>query len=323
MSMATTPRTSAGAVRFDRAEVLILDHHAANGESLRSYLRMLGMQKIKLVTNIADASAAARENSWDLLLADITNQANEICMLVRALREGRITANPFLHIILLAWRLENDVVRQSATCGADEFVTRPFSINFLEARIKAIMTNRPDFVVTGDYIGPDRRRDKGRQTSATTFAAPNSLKVKCQQDFGLHQAGSALRTHIQSTCSMLNAERIQKSALQMSVLVSLLKDAFTAMDPLEPGLKELHATASDLIDRARNSGAHSVLADAEPILEAIVGAQMGINVAAHIETIGRLSADLFLVLNESATREGLQHEIARVRGSLKSARARG
>jgi DNA-binding response OmpR family regulator len=308
------------AIRFDRAEVLILDPHPGNGEALRSHIRLLGMHRIKLVANIAEAAAAARASSWDLFFADITDKTSETCALVRSMREGRMSANPFLHVILLTWKLGNEVVRESVTCGADEFVTRPFSVSFLDARLKVMMSERADFVVTGEYIGPDRRRERDRNKDVKTFAAPNSLKVKSLPGFNPSSTALALRGQIQSTCAMLNGERIQKAALRLSVLVSQLQDAFTDMDPLEPGLDQLNATASDLIDRARNSGAHRILQLAEPIMESIVGAQDGVSVAAHIETIARLSAELYLVTDAKATRETLREQVERQRATIKSNR---
>lgn len=321
MSVATAARSSVR-IRFDRAEVLVLDAMPANGESLRASLKTIGMHRIKLVTNIADAAECARANDYDLFLADVSQHTDEICALVRSMREGRMSANPFLHIVLLARKLENDVVRQSVNCGADEFVTRPFSVAFLEARFKALMSVRADFVVAGEYIGPDRRRDQTRRKDIEVFTAPNSLKVKCQEDFSAIHAASALRAQIRSTCAMLNARRIQKNALRLPVLVRLLKEAFAEMVPLQPGLDRLHATATDMIDRARNSGARSVLADAEPILDAIAGAQAGVNVAAHIETAGRLAADMYLMLNTNATRDSLKREVECECASFKSHKAR-
>jgi DNA-binding NarL/FixJ family response regulator len=308
------------AIRFDRAEVLILDPHPGNGEALRSHIRLLGMHRIKLVANIAEAASAARANSWDLFLADITDKTDGICALVRSMREGRMSTNPFLHIVLLAWKLDNDLVRQSVTCGADEFVTRPFSASFLDARLKAMISNRPDFVVTGEYIGPDRRRDRDRDKGLKTFVAPNSFKSKCLPGFNPSGTAAALRTQIRSTCAMLNAERIPKAALRLCALVSLLQDAFTSMDPLEPGLEQLHSTASDLIDRARNSGNNRILEIAEPIMESIVGAQDGKGVAAHIETVARLSTELYFLIDATATHETLRRQIDHQRAAIKSMR---
>ena len=47
-------------------------------------------------------------------------------------------------------------------------------------RIQAMMRQRAPFVVTSDYIGPDRRhgqRPQRNQRPARTFDAPNPLKI--------------------------------------------------------------------------------------------------------------------------------------------------
>ena len=42
--------------------------------------------------------------------------------------------------------------------GATEFVTKPFSVVTLAQRVQVVIERPRQFVHTGDYFGPDRRR---------------------------------------------------------------------------------------------------------------------------------------------------------------------
>src|SRR6185503_16640565 len=89
--------------------------------------------------------ANLRGKLFDVFIADITQDTAKLCDLVMAMRNGRAGANPFLHV---------DLVKPALNCGADDLITRPYSVGFLTGRVKSLTDARKCFVVTSDYIGP-------------------------------------------------------------------------------------------------------------------------------------------------------------------------
>lgn len=316
MSAATAFETQAK-IRFDHADVLLFDPVFANRTTLRTSLEMLGFRRITVVSDNREIPELVHHHVFDLYVADVTEHAEKACARIRAMREGRACANPFVHIVLMAWKLDNDVVRRALSCGADEFVTRPFSVAFLGARIKASMESRANFVVTGDYVGPDRRRDQLRRTDVPAFVAPNSMQIKCSANYDPIHTPAAIAREIKAASAKVGEDRVRRSSVQLPLLVRLLKEAFTDMGPLEPGLARLQSIARDTLERAQHAGAQALLAIADPLVKEIAGAQSGEHVAAHIDAVERLAAELYLAANPGCTLENLAQEIEQAHAAMK------
>jgi DNA-binding response OmpR family regulator len=299
-------------LRFDHADVLLFDPVFANRHTLRTSLEMVGFRHITVVQDLHEIPELVRGHLFDLFVADVTQHTEKLCAIVRHMREGKSCANPFAHVVLMAWKLDNDIVRRALNCGADEFVTRPFSVSFLGARVRASTQARANFVVTGDYVGPDRRRDRARRGSAPIFHAPNSLQIKCSEAYDPSQA-AALRHDIDTAKEQVGVDRIRRSSVQIPHLIPELKQAFTDMDPLEPHLAHLMVIARDTLERAEHAGLKGVLEAAKPLVNEIAGAQSGASVAAHIDAIERCAGVLFLVVNPTGALDQLKQEIERAR----------
>jgi DNA-binding response OmpR family regulator len=314
---ATTALHAQTGLRYENADVLLFDPIFANRNTLRTSLEMLGFRRITSPVDHREIPELVRTRLFDLFVADVTQHTDDLCALVRALREGKACANPFAHVMLTAWKLDNELIRRALNCGADEFVTRPFSVSFLGARVKASTEQRASFVVTGDYVGPDRRRDQLRRNSAVpTFAAPNSMRAKCGERYDAQHA-SALLSEIDAAKERVGVDRIRRGSVQMPLVIRSLKEAFADMDALEPCLDSLMTLATDAMERAHHAGLAPVFAKAKALVREIAGAQDGVHVAAHIDEAARIATDLYLAANPGATLQTLEREIEELRAPLK------
>ena len=70
--------------------------------------------------------------------------------------------NPFIVIIVTAWEKSTGLINRVVNSGADDLLLRPFSTALLGQRIEAHIERRKGFVITTDYVGPDRRKDASR-----------------------------------------------------------------------------------------------------------------------------------------------------------------
>src|SRR5882724_2166846 len=152
---------SVSKTRFDLADVLLFDPVPPNRSTTRTALGMVGFRQIFATSDYGEVIATLRGKIFDLFIADITQDTAKICDLVMTMRGGRTGGNPFVHVVLMAWKLDDDLVKRALNCGADDLITRPYSVGFLSGRVKSLTDARKGFVVTSDYIGPDRRRDPG------------------------------------------------------------------------------------------------------------------------------------------------------------------
>jgi CheY-like chemotaxis protein len=165
---------------YELAEVLVCDPAAANRAAVRSALFSLGCRQIELVPNLHDFLEALEHRPPDLAICDTQVGEPELCRAVRNLRQGGQSYNPFVIIIITAWAPDATLMREISNAGADGVLLRPFSTSLLDQRIRAHVLHRKQFIVTDNYIGPERRTEEMHPRSALSLAPPNSLKMKIE-----------------------------------------------------------------------------------------------------------------------------------------------
>ena len=304
--------------RFDLAEVLLFDPVPPNRSTTRTALGMVGFRQIFATSDYGEMLATLRGKVFDLFVADITQDAAKLCDLVIAMRSGRTGGNPFVHVVLMAWKLEDDLVKRALNCGADDLVTRPYSVGFLSGRVKSLTEARKGFVVTSDYIGPDRRRDPARGSGIPLFEVPNTLKLKSRPDGELARIDQEVPRAIRDARAKINGERARRDAFQISVLAHFAREALTATQPLDRELDRLDATMKDFVQRIETTANEAALELCEPLEKAIASAKGGENVAEHIDQLQELAASLYAAVNPGRTPADLKIELEKAVTLIKS-----
>ena len=64
--------------------------------------------------------------------------------------------------------------------GADDLISRPMSAKQISERIGGLVRFRKPFIVTGSYIGPERRTIVRGLTAGSHMVVPNSLQAKVE-----------------------------------------------------------------------------------------------------------------------------------------------
>lgn len=119
------------------AEILIGEDDADVRKWLGIALETEG-HAVRLTGDGEEALAAVRERRPDLLILDVMMpkmSGLEVCRAVRA-------ADAALPIMMLTARSRDEDVVEGLGCGADEYVTKPFSMKVLFARIAALLRRR-------------------------------------------------------------------------------------------------------------------------------------------------------------------------------------
>jgi CheY-like chemotaxis protein len=187
---------------YDLAEVLVCDPVASNRAATRSALYSLGCRHIEIGGSLRDFLEALEHRPPDVALCDAQVSESELCRAVRELRHGEHTYNPFAIIIVTAWMPNAALAAEILNSGADGLLLRPFSAAVLDQRIRAHVMQQKPFVVTENYIGPERRA-AGRPSSALTIVTPNSLKMKIEERTNPDEAVRRFNADLRAACSKL------------------------------------------------------------------------------------------------------------------------
>jgi DNA-binding response OmpR family regulator len=113
--------------------ILVVDDKASVRQLLREYLTEHGFHVVGAANGL-EALAVAREQRPDLILLDIMMPEMDGYTFMRTFRKEAETP-----IILLTARLEETDKILGLELGADDYVTKPFSMRELVARVRAVL----------------------------------------------------------------------------------------------------------------------------------------------------------------------------------------
>lgn len=199
---------------YRRASVALYDPVHVNQRTSRYALQQIGFSAIESISSTAELKRFVGEDAPHLLVLETSDHEAEIFRMVRAIRAGELSNNPFAAIVLTSWKRDTAIVKSAIGCGADDLIIRPFSTSFAEDRIRTLIRARKPFVVTSDYIGPDRRRDPARGDGAAPIEAPNLLRAVIDDD---REALARARAWIDEARMTVDAERLRRLCLRVII----------------------------------------------------------------------------------------------------------
>ncbi len=199
---------------FSAADTLVYDPVGSNRNTTRANLHSLGFRTVDAVGTLEALEQRLRERTPDLILCEASGSEGDLCEIIQKIRQGKVGENPFAIVVATSWRRDGDLVGLVVNSGADDLLARPFSTQQLGDRLKAHIERRKRFVVTSDYIGPDRRREPGR-ASAECFDVPNSLRTRTMDRSGY--ADRVVAIEVKRGKDQINREKLRRDAYQLCV----------------------------------------------------------------------------------------------------------
>lgn len=302
--MATAQARNNEQLSFGDANVLLFDPVAANRAATRTALTTLGFRGVIAISDIKELERAWSDQPFDLLVADITQHAPAVCDMVRAMRSGGVGSNPFAHVVLMAWKLERDSVQRALSCGSDDLITRPFSVDFFAARVRVHTEARKPFVVTSEYLGPDRRKEPNRD-APNLITVPNLLLAKAREFF---EGATAAIEEIRVAREKIEVERARKAAFKVACLLHTMRESLAASQSIDADMHKLEQTARDLSERSSGFlGEEACAVVAALSKTAAESATVG---ADRLNELDRHARALLQALYPSQSNEDLMREVA-------------
>jgi two-component system KDP operon response regulator KdpE len=135
------------------AKILLVDDEAQITRVLRTALSTQGYS-LRIAANGVEGMEAVHEWKPDLVITDISMpemNGVELCREIRTVSQ--------VPIIVLSVRNQDPVKVEALDAGADDYVTKPFSIQELQARVraqlrrsKATSEDTPQIIKAGDFV---------------------------------------------------------------------------------------------------------------------------------------------------------------------------
>ena len=212
--------------RFEKIETLLIDPDASVRDTVRMIMRNNGFREFRLGETLADVTEQFAIRMPDLLICEADLADGDFCEVVHGLRHHAVGSNPFLPVMALSFNPTPELVRKIIGSGADDLVPKPISAGRLIDRIKLLIEARKPFVVTTDYIGPDRRKATDREDKIPRLEVPNALRAKAtgSKDVALDQKAMA------DAIATINLQKLERYAVQIGVLTELIVPVYASGD---------------------------------------------------------------------------------------------
>ena len=263
-------------LNLNDVNLVLVDHRVQLRNSLRMALNEAGLH----YNNIVDGSEirAVKQSVQgslgpDIVICDADSRGGDLFELTSAIRNNHIGLNPFLAILALSWDPTERLVKEAANSGADFLIAAPFSPKQILDRIHSLVHNRAPFVVTSDYVGPDRRDGDKRDSTVPNLAVPNSLRDKTMGQFDARE----FKNRVRSAITTVSSWKMELHAYRLAADAETAANDF-AKDPysIDPDcLHRLRDSASDLKGRAQKVSLVSITELCEALLSVVGSVRRG------------------------------------------------
>jgi len=112
------------------------------------------------------------EYNPDIVIADWMMKPMDGITFTRMIRNDTRSPNHYVPVILMTGFSERRRVLQARDAGVTEFLVKPFNARDLYKRIAQVIERPRQFVRSGDFFGPDRRRQRAGGDSSRQYVGP-------------------------------------------------------------------------------------------------------------------------------------------------------
>lgn len=286
---------------FDSVDVLIYDPVSANRTATRAAMYSLGFRKTETVSTLEDFMASVQKSPPDIALCEAQGQAVELCAAIQQMRQGGAGHNPFIVIIVTAWEKSTGLINRVVSSGADDLLLRPFSTALLGQRIEGHVDRRKGFVITSEYVGPDRRKDSGRASNVELFDPPNSLKMKAKDKLSPEAIARRLDSELRSAREKLTSEKLRRDSFQICILWRLVQEQPLLAGQAPPDLIKLQMLAKSIEMRSKDTEFDPAVEWCQSVQAAAEALAMGVDRNASMHLLGHAALSLHQVFHPEKT----------------------
>jgi CheY-like chemotaxis protein len=310
------------APRYESVTAALYDPVAINRNATRNMLYSLGFREIESFAALDDMKRAIATRDFDLILLEATKDDETIYDFAGRVRRSEIGRNPFCMLMASSWLPEAQVVRKVLDSGADDLLCRPFSTAALGERLLTHVHARKGFVVTSDYVGPDRRSNADRPDGAKLIAVVNSIKLKAVDGLSGFEAQSAIQAGVASARRDVNAERMRRAAFQIGVIAGFIHGQTTQAKETvrRADLEKIVEVAQDLSALAKSVDAEQAVKTCGTLMDVAKKSMNGSDLEANAQIMVRLSVALQVTLTPGVAADQFHAELDE---TLQRIKARG
>jgi DNA-binding NarL/FixJ family response regulator len=301
------PKPMKRSLLLEHATAVLIERPVATRRLLRSALHNIGLREMRELDQVPDNGAGAELlNAVDLVVVELSENDPAGARLVADIRR-RVTAfNPFIATIATSFVATSGIISSAVNAGTDSILLKPFSQQQMYEQVLNLIERRRPFIVTANYIGPERRPQTRAGASAVpTIDVPNTLRDKLIRGRSYNQ-GEATAA-IESIWGRVSREFGLRGALQILYLIRLAKAAIDdpTRDDAAKEVGRLRDTAKDLLARIAETQLREIAGELTDWIGQRLDPRNGADNRMALQKITQLTATLACLLGSTQTPDEL------------------
>ena len=144
--------------KINPLKILVVEDNQYMRTIVREILKGAGIIDVREAHDGADAFEILQQYPADIAIVDFNMQPVDGIDFTRTLRRSPPQLNPMMPVIMITGHSERSRVEEARDAGVTEFVVKPMTAAALLHRINTVVMHPRDFVKSGKFVGPERRR---------------------------------------------------------------------------------------------------------------------------------------------------------------------
>lgn len=249
---------------FSDIKIELFEPDAEVRKILVANMRQSNLPHLTVSHSLFELKQTIRQSERDVVMLSIDRESEQCCALVRAIRANEICSNPFPIVVALVTSPDQSLAKLVLNAGFDDLLVKPVSAAMLIERTTRFASGRKAFVITSDYIGPDRRENprENKGMPSSTFDPPNPVRMRLHSD----QGGGMPYMAIDHGTAILNTLKMERNgdatghlAKSIAALLSGQPDA-ASLDRARLEIEKLALVVEDIRRRSHHGGIYANVA---------------------------------------------------------------
>lgn len=199
-------------INFGAIRLLFGDLNPQSRQGIKGGLHMQGFREIEDVNNINDLRTRVQDESFDLIIVDSTLGVQDSAKLIDDIRNNKTACSPFAVIFAIIETPDPKTLEKLAEAGLDDVLVKPVALGNIIDRVERRIKKRKSFVVTMQYIGPDRRSGARPGAEAIPLIdVPNPVAFKALGS----KDSSEFEDHKRKAIARIEALKIERHVVQI------------------------------------------------------------------------------------------------------------
>lgn len=282
---------------------------------IRSSLADIGFREVRPITEMDALQQMSAIGATDLIIMGFKFGDGDGLKYIKNLRLDRFgdRVNPYIPIVVTSWDAGSDPVYMAIGAGIDDLLVFPLPTGMLVTRLTTLGTKRKPFIVTSDYIGPERRKDPNRASTIPYFTPPNAMAEKLE---GKRVDPVEFRERVTQARQELGAEKSRRDAFQVAFMARVIAEdceQSVDFDALLPRLRHMARVAQELDRRVGKFGGPNIselIGTLTTVIQDVDAAPTATGVDRLIRLLEPVSQALVLLFRNDLDESALMREIS-------------